>query len=309
MQRRFKMYLVTGAPRCGTTAVGKILAMASNSALIYEPFNATSGLQSVEREFEVPGIDGFDEDELRVFIKNTKNKNLNFKRGFRNTDTPLLRLFKYFVGARGRWSYLKYKFKKQNNNVIWKDPLAVFFSQALVENHKIPVICTLRSPLGMSASFKRLGWFYKDIKSIYSRVVKVNPNVQRVEQFLNDRRPSVNALVVWVLVYDTILKWHDSSHTQKFIIWNTEKAAQNPHSYRLLFNNIDLNYSLEIQRKIVKFHSGDSKKNSDSTHDFKRDTKYMLNYYRTILSDEEIEIISNYTCSLYNEIKSKSLNN
>lgn len=280
---------VTGAPRSGTTAVGSILSLSRRTDYVYEPFSFHGGLKDINGYFEFPNH-GIDELILNNRLDNLFELNGNFKNSIYPHDSSLKFWFKKIVGGRNRLSFLRCKYNPFLENVIWKDPLAVFCTPWL-SSRNIKTVITRRSIFSIAASFKRLNWSF-DVVSI-NRALKQSNRWSFSRSFLdgtsyNDH--AINGALLWALVYCNI-----DFRDKNIKLINVGELLDRPAEiYSQLFEWLGLEYTGTVERKIndiYKSSSGPSAPKGKHAHSKKRNLNDVETYGLSLLSDAQIEQI------------------
>ena len=78
--------IVSGMPRTATTIVGKLISNKAPYSVIYEPFNSSQGLKSIDMNYLIPGSNIIENDFNRI-LDNLLNLNGSFKLGKNKNDS------------------------------------------------------------------------------------------------------------------------------------------------------------------------------------------------------------------------------
>ena len=301
----YKLILVTGCPRSGTTAIGKVLSFGKSTSLLYEPFNRFIGLKGINTSFMIPGIEPLTETQTDSYYNHLKKLNLSYKKSsYKPHGSYYKRKLKKIIGERGIISYYQCKLNPWLETIIWKDPIAVFFSGYLLNKSDIQIVVTTRSPLAVAGSFKRLNWSYS-LEEIFNRVIKINPQIKYLSKYIGTENSAKNSAILWTMIYSTILYWIEDTHRSIYLV-NPESILQNPLlNYNKLYSQLSLNWNKKIGNKINKFHSNNQKgyPSKNKTHDFRRYPDTFNTYYKKILTDDEYHFINSLTSELWASLK------
>jgi hypothetical protein len=301
-----RVILVTGCPRSGTTAVGSVMAAGPHARYLYEPFNFHSGVRQVSRYFEVPGSEDFSMETFDGIIKGIRNINLNLRSGLFPEDRGLKRLFKKVVGGRSRVSYAMCRVDRSLNTVIWKDPIAVFASLAAAQRHQIPVLVTLRNPIAVAASFRRMRWAF-DLENINRRLQKLGLDQSFLIDSFRDQldKSIVNGAILWRLIYSTVLQW--SKDCELIRVVDIADIIKHPdRMYKKIYENYSLPWSNKVERAINRKYAMKSGRWTRSSEDLPRrahiagrDLSELNSYGEKLLNSEEIGLIEEITGELW----------
>jgi hypothetical protein len=293
-----RVILVTGCSRSGTTAIGSNLALGLHTRYIYEPFNSQTGLECIQNHFPVPGSVEFPVELFDECVERIRTLNMNLKSGVLARDTDWRRLFKTYIGSRSRLSYLMCRFDLTLKTIIWKDPLAAFAAEAVALRHKMPIVVTVRPPIAVAASFKRMKWTPR-VAELNSRLTEIGLDFagEYIERYKQDiGQSSVASVILWRMVYSMLLRVSAQSEAIYFV--NVQDFIDRPvERYRHLYNLLELPWSRKveaaIQHRHVRSQSGKTKMEQmpQRAHIAKRNLQEINEYGRKLLSAEEIALI------------------
>ena len=279
--------IVSGLPRTATTALGDILSSINGYNMIYEPFNASQGILSVEKNYLIPGANT-DNSNFDDIFDSIINLNAKFKLGIKKDDSVIKKTIKTLFGNESSLSLLKSKFFTNQKKLIVKDPFLVFASLHLSKNYKI-VMCE-RPILPLAGSFKRMGWEFPE----YDRLVKdfESMGIRDIEKIENNSisLPVLGAIQFCQLY--SIFK-HRIDGKENIYFFNQDNFSINPEdSIKKLFNWLDEKCTDKILKKVQRLNSGDTLiPKKDVQHDLSYKKSLSNKYYKSILTDEEISFI------------------
>ncbi len=309
-----RLILVTGCSRSGTTAIGSNLALAPHTRYIYEPFNSQTGLSCINTHFPVPGSTEFPIELFDECVERIKRLNLKLKRGVLARDTGWRRLFKTYIGSRTRLSYLSCRFDPFLQTIIWKDPLAAFAVDALARRHSIPVVVTVRPPIAVSASFKRMAWTPR-VAELNRRLNEVGLDfagayIRRYKDNLD--QPAIASAILWQMVYTALLHVHPHANVTYFV--DVRDFIDSPAArYRHLYNLLDLPWSDKIQAAIEHRHvdrgvdRAKVEQLPQRAHVAKRNLQQINEYGRKLLTPEEVQVIEDVTSGVWPDVQAACL--
>lgn len=306
-----RVILVTGIPRCGSTAVGQMLSLARHAGALHEPFNYHSGLQQINSYFEIPGTPSFAFQVFDQIMCGIKRLDLAFKLGVFPTDEGLRRIVKSIIGGRPLNSYRYLRFCPAVKTIIWKDPAACFTADYVSRHHDVDVLAILRNPWAVAASFKRMEWAF-DLDDISARLGQIgiqtcNTLPSNNEQIHNS---VISAAVLWSTIYSNLLKWAEMN--PKLHVVNLDEIVRNPVlAYANIFQLLNLEWTERVSGKIAtfyktRFHSIEPKKKK--AHDQHRDLRKVNDYWPQVLSKLESEFVSSLAAPQWERFKGQCVN-
>ena len=255
--------------------------------MIYEPFNASQGILSVEKNYLIPGANT-DNSNFDDIFDSIINLNAKFKLGIKKDDSVIKKTIKTLFGNESSLSLLKSKFSPNQKKLIVKDPFLVFASLHLSKNYKI-VMCE-RPILPLAGSFKRMGWEFPE----YDRLVKdfESMGIRDIEKIENNSisLPVLGAIQFCQLY--SIFK-HRIDGKENIYFFNQDNFSINPEdSIKKLFNWLDEKCTDRIITRVQKLNSGDAlMPKKGIQHDLSYKKSLSNKYYKSILTDEEISFI------------------
>jgi len=257
-----KMVVVTGAPRTGTTFVGKIIGYSHKANYIWEPFNCNYR-QGIQDYYPYVGL-GSNERKKELYTKLTDDL-LSFKnlkaviKPPRNRDGFLKVILKRIGINRTMLSYSMAKIKMilgQSDRLVAKDPVAVFLSRFLIENYNAKVVVCVRHPCAVALSRKRLGWGF-DLSAWK------NQDDLWVDYILNQIGPPPEngdqlALSAWhwkACYYHFIHLEND--YPENLIFVRHEDICYRPAGeFKRIYDFLDLHWVTKIENKVMYYTTG-----------------------------------------------------
>ena len=279
--------IVSGLPRTATTVLGDILSSIDGYNIIYEPFNASQGVSCVKKNYLIPGIN-IEKSNFDNILDSILNLNAKFKLGIKEDDSVIKKTIKTLFGNESSLSFLKSKFSPNRNKLIIKDPFLVFASLYLSDNYKI-VMCE-RPILPLAGSFKRMGWEFPE----YDRLIKdfQSIGIKNIEKIENSSiSSSVLGAIQFCQLY-SIFK-HRIDGKENIYFFNQDSFSIKPEdSIKKLFNWLDEKCTDKILKKVERLNSGNtSMPKKDVQHDLSYKKSLSNKYYKSILTEEEINFI------------------
>jgi hypothetical protein len=290
------------------------LSLAQHTRYIYEPFNSQTGLTCINTRFPVPGSAEFPLSILDDCVERIRALNLDLKRGVLTRDVGWRRAFKTYIGSRTRLSYLLCRFDWFLKTIIWKDPLAAFAAEALAIRHNMPVIVTVRPPVAVAASFKRMAWTPL-VDDLNRRLNEIGLDFAgtHIRRYKDDlRQPSVASAILWRMVYSMLLHAKRRSGSMHFV--NVQDFIARPvERYRHLYGLLDLPWSDKVEAAIARRHvdkdAGKTKMEQlpQRAHVANRNLQEINEYGRKLLAPEEVMAIEEVTDEVWPEVQAACL--
>jgi len=306
-----RILLVTGTPRSGTTAVGKMLSLGRGVCSLHEPFNYHAGLWEIERYFEIPGTGSFSQGKLDLCIQRIRSLDLGFKPGLFPEDQGLKKMLKKIVGSRARNSYRKCRVLPALSTIIWKDPFACFTADYISKAHGVDILVSVRNPWAVAASFKRMQWHF-DLKDIAQRLRSVGLDFGfELHQLQNRRLNSavISGIFLWQAVYSTVFDWSRSN--ERIIFVNVENIVTEPvETYSRLYDLLDLPWGDRVAARIGRSYrmgGGRDIPKGKRAHDRYRNIRAINVYWKHILDERERKAVGCATAKLWDDLKEGSL--
>ena len=153
----------TGAPRSGTTVLGRCLAALSPVVYTWEPFNSVyrSGLPDYYPALDNNSLLPKRRFYHRVVSDALKGRMIRARVEVKERDGIGVRVGKFIGLNRAQVDYWRSWLDKRRHPqrpMLIKDPIGVFLSGFLVEEFDVPVVATIRHPCAVALSRRELGW-------------------------------------------------------------------------------------------------------------------------------------------------------
>ena len=284
--------IVSGMPRTATTIVGKVISNKAPYNVIYEPFNSSQGLNSIDINYLIPGSNIMENDFDRI-LHNLSNLNGDFKLGINENESLFKTLIKYTVGNESSISFKRAKYFNSKRGLIIKDPFLLFASEYLSNNYKI-IICE-RPLLPLVGSFKRMSWTFHEYSRLLKDLKKIGLDIKNPKQFHNSNiSPFIVGAVQFFYLYTLFKK--RIVHKDNIYFFNQHHLSTNPkNSISSLFDWLNIEYSKKDLNKIAMSISGSSTKNKSPKkgvqHDKLYDKQYSNEYFKLVLTEDEIKYV------------------
>jgi hypothetical protein len=286
--------LVTGAHRSGTTWVGRMLAADRNTAYISEPLNILHrrGVHSADIQHWYQYITYENEEKyLPAF-----HELFNFRYHL-FAELGSLRSRKDFLRM-GRDLAIFINGKLRGQNVLLKDPFAVFSAPWFTQKLNCKVVITIRHPGGFASSLKRLNWPFN------FRDLLDQPMLMR--DYLESDRADMEKMKADDIVGQSALLWrmvYRSVHSilsifPGFVIVRHEDLSLDPVAgYKSLYESLGLTFDEKVRDAILNSSSSENptELSKKKVHSVKLDSRANMDNWKKRLTSEEITRIRKMT--------------
>lgn len=285
-----KPIIISGIPRSGTTALGRILSSIEGFSMIYEPFNLNQGIKDIQFNYPYPGKN-ISVKQFQSIFNNLIQFRSSFKKGYLKNDSTAKRIFKTFFGNESSLSYFKAKKTLSTNQLLIKDPFLLFSSKELCLNHKV-IIC-YRPLMPLAASFKRMKWDFKEFEDLINFFPRNSIKSLRFKACDKISSNVVGAIQFYELFYNYI---NSINPNKNLYFFSQQEFSTDPIEE---ITNVFKWLELEVSDKIIQLSQSLNKGKSSQIHfpdqsiqhDPKYNKKYSNEYYKLVLTKEEIELI------------------
>ena len=288
-----KPIIISGIPRSGTTPLGRVLSSIKGFSMIYEPFNVNQGIVDVQFNYPYPGKN-ISVEEFQSIFNNLVQFKSSFKKGYLKHDSLAKRIFKTFFGNESSLSYFKAKKSSSTNQLLIKDPFLLFSSEELCLDHKV-IICY--SPLPpLAASFKRMKWDFKEYEDLINFFPTNSIKSYRLQVSNKISSNVIGAIQFYELFYYYI---NNINLNKNLYFFSQENFSTNPiEEITNLLKWLELEVSDEIILLSQSLNKGKISQikipEKSIQHDSNYNKKYSNEYYKSVLTKEEIELIDTF---------------
>jgi hypothetical protein len=279
--------LVTGAPRSGTTWVGRMLALAPGVGYIHEPFNPTTD----------PGISGrpFTRFFQYVTAANEASYAPHLERSLRfsydlRRQLPTVRSAR--AAGRTATDFATFtRLRLAKARPLVKDPIAVFSAAWLADRFGMDVVVTIRHPAAFVASFTGLGYrhdfntFLLEPQLVADYLQPFEDDIRRFAAEPGD--PVDEAVLLWRLVYSTVDRYRSERPVWHFV--RHEDLSRDPVAgFRALYEALGLEYTDEARSGIHEHSSAKNPDRLEEKHAVRLDSRASLSGWRRALDEGQI---------------------
>ena len=282
--------LVTGAPRSGTTWVGRMLTLAPGVGYIHEPFNPTTDAgisgRPVVRFFE------YVTPETEARYAPHLERSLRFSYDLRR-QLPNVRSVRA-VGRTATDLVAFTRLRLSKARPLVKDPIAVFSAGWLADRFGMDVVVTVRHPAAFVSSFTGLGYrhdfnsFLAEPQLLVDYLGPFESEIRRYAEAPGD--PIDEAVLLWRLVYATVERYRTERPRWSFV--RHEDLSLDPlGGYAALYTQLGLEYTDEVQDAIRAHTSAENPDRLEEKHAVRLDSRASLSGWRRSLGEEQVRRI------------------
>ena len=288
-----KPIIISGIPRSGTTPLGKVLSSIKGFSMIYEPFNVNQGINDINFNYPYPGKNISVKEFQSIFNDLIQFKS-SFKKGYLKHDNFAKKIIKTIFGNESSLSYLKAKKRSTNGQLLIKDPFLLFSSEELCLNHKV-IIC--HRPLKpLAASFKRMKWNFKEFEDLVNFFPTNSIKSYKLQVCDKISSYVIGAIQFYELFYYYI---NNISTNENLYFFSQQKFSKNPEKeVANLLRWLELKVSDDIIKLSKSLNEGKESQIhfpvKNIQHDSNYNKKYSNEYYNSVLTKDEIELIDSF---------------
>ncbi len=256
-----KPILVTGAPRSGTTWVGRMISQSAAVTYIHEPFNA-----NLDRFSRRPESHSLNLDCMYFYI--SKENEYSFHQ-------PVQRLLN----------------DPTNNRVLIKDPIGIFSAEWLASRFDMDVIVMIRHPAAFVGSLKLQNWKHKFTHFLRQPLLidaHFKPFLPEIERAVGWNADIIErACLLWKLIYHVIGKYCVNKPHWHFI--RHEDLSMAPvRGFKAIFAALGLEYPADIQKAIAD-HSAPLNAGKTPLTPLHRNSRELIHSWKKRLTAVEIQ--------------------
>ncbi|MFQ5889927.1 MAG: sulfotransferase [Gemmatimonadota bacterium] len=298
---------VTGAPRSGTTFVGRLLSAPLSVDYIHEPFNPDCGIPGIDRRFLYLRRGSEEAERLRATIAAIFRYDFRLRTGYYPNDPRLRRLVKRLVGSRGPFHLRLAKLNPFHRAAVIKDPIGCLLAAYLADEYRIKPVILVRHPVAFVASVLRLGWRLS-LEPIRDQPHLVEDHFADDGAFLEARRenPVEQAAALWRALNKVLLAQAEA-HPGWELLRHEDVSREPVKQLRRLYERHGLSWSMRVEKRIrarTGSHNPVEAKGG-RVQDFRRDSTGLFERRLRMLEREKrrrvFEITGDVALGLYPE--------
>ncbi|MCA9263248.1 MAG: sulfotransferase [Planctomycetales bacterium] len=271
---------VTGAPRSGTTFVGKVLSTPLSVDYIHEPFNPDCGMPGVTQRFLYTRMGCENEPEVRSWVEQLKSYRFRLKTAMYPRDNFRKRLIKRVIGSRGPFYLRLAKLNPFHKAAVVKDPIGCLLTDYLLSEHGFRGLALIRHPIGFIASTRRLGWKFDEMLEVLGR-----DEALRRDYFSNGtplvRAPAddelAKAAAVWRILNHVLMSQAAGNPSLK-LLRHEDVSASPAEEFRSIFDHLAIPWTDRVARQIATMTADGNRVEAAAgkVQDFYRDSRQIF---------------------------------
>ncbi|HEV3474381.1 MAG TPA: sulfotransferase [Actinomycetota bacterium] len=250
--------LVTGAPRSGTTFVGRILSSPLTVDYIHEPFNPDCGIDTLRQLLAYTRRGLANEREIAAAVRALLDYRARLRTAFYRRDTTIRRLAKAVAGSRGPFHYRLARFNPWHRVALVKDPVGCLLTEYLVDEFGFTAVILVRHPLAVAQSFARLGWdANRHLAALRTQPDFIADHLTAEDAQLIRRDHDngwVATAVLWRVLYRALAR--QAAATGTAIVRHEDLSERPVQEFRALCDRLALPWSDRVERRVLASTSG-----------------------------------------------------
>lgn len=289
--------LLTGIHRSGSTFAGRMLSLPCACGYIDEPFNFQYGIEGVDEWFPYAREDGED-DPLDLFDDVVAGRAIYRRPEMALRERSLThRIGRVLLKSRLHIAYQLFRANPLLSRTVVKDPFLCFLSERLHRERGLPVVILVRHPAAFAASVRRCG-FHFDVRNLMQNQALMDDFFGSVLGRVDPQSLSEleHAAWVWRCVYSVLFTFLERNPAM--IPVRHEDLSTDPVTeFSALYKKLDLPFSMRIQKKIARITDAENPSIApdNKVHHLQRDSRGLVDRWKTALSAEEIQTVRSIT--------------
>ena len=289
--------LVTGAPRSGTTWVGKMLALSDQVHYLSEPFNPDHPLDACLSQFNASRYMTYVTEDMAGYretyyfpIQKLIARQCGRLQGLSGCRSPKDLLQAY----RKKKEFLAHG--RQGRPALLKDPIASMSAGWLARTFGARVVVMIRHPAGVVASMKRLSWSFEPRNWALSQPLLLRDYLAPFETELvqvseTDADIIDRLALLWKVVYYVVTKYQQQYPNWLYV--RHEDVANDPIGhFEAMYRRFGLDFSEPVRRKIDDFSNArNPSHNQGRDKAIKLNSKKVVGNWKQFLSGDDIHRI------------------
>jgi sulfotransferase family protein len=297
---------VTGAPRSGTSFVGRILSWPLSVDLIFEPAEPVVGMPGFDRPYVYLRPQGNGEQPYEQLLERIFTYDFTYRKLAPAADDGwLTRLRKRTIGSRGVPYLWLAKLNPFHRCAVIKDPDGCLLTEYLhARYHTKPVIC-IRHPTAFVASYvqMRMPW---DLPALAGQRTLIEDyfggDASLFEVDPEDR--VAGAATLWFALNYVLLE-QCARHPDWIVVVHEELCEDPLATFRSLYQRLELPWSRRVENVIRRRTSRNNRTDARSRQDHYRDSAALFEWRRNMLSRDDrrrvFEITRDAALRIYSE--------
>jgi hypothetical protein len=290
--------LVTGAPRSGTTFLGRMLSLPRSVSYVDEPFNVQTGIKGVYRQFLYVGKKSTQASDYTKLVRELLAGQSTFKQSNIATSQSLpKRLMRRSFVSRKHLLYRLAAHSPFHQRYLVKDPMACFASEYLHRNLGMKTVVIIRHPASTVASYKRLGWRFA-LNDLTTQAELMQRHLEPVLGTVNVQNltPVQEWSYLWLSIY-TALDTYLAKNAKMLLVRHEDLSLTPLYYFEKLYEQLGLSFTGHIQHQIV-MHTREGnpvEPPQNAAHVLRRNSALNIHRWKQILTPEEIAEVRQIT--------------
>ncbi len=247
--------LVTGAPRSGTTWVGKMLALSPSLGYIHEPFNNDHNVGRLPQHFPENFfyLHSGNETPYRLWLDDV----LDYKYYLSRALIKNQGLREKGAHVREWMHFISFRWKRKRPLI--KDPLAFFSTPWLSQKFNVRPIVVIRHPAAVISSFKRLNWNITFEHFLNQQQLLTDWLGDHEEEIVQATKQSLSTIqagiLLWKLIYSTVIQYQNR-FPEWFYVRHEDLSRDPEQAFHDLFQYISVPYTDAVIKKLRVYIQG-----------------------------------------------------
>ena len=284
--------LVTGMPRSGTTWVGRMLTKSGEVGYINEPLNRTAspGTFRIPVAHWYPYITAENEADLLPLLEEALRFKYHLAHELKQcrNRTDLHHTLKTWAGF----------VRSRKRRPLVKEPHAVFSVEWFTRRLDSDVVVTVRQPLAVVSSWKRLDWNF-DFSHLLEQPALMRDSLAPFEPEMVDALPPSADLIhrvalLWRIIYSVVAE----QRFPRVHVVRQEDLSRDPvREFAKLYDALGLRFTSAAAEAVAASSSSENPKETrvDKPHETRLDSKANLESWKQRLTGDEISRIERLT--------------
>lgn len=295
--------LVTGAPRSGTTWVGRMLAEAAGLYYLYEPFNPTAGVGRpicdcrFERYFTY--IHTENEADYLEGVRDMLAGRFRLHRALREVHS-LSALRRAFSDA-CRFA----RYRRRGWVPLIKDPIALASAPWLAARFPIQVVVLIRHPAAFVSSMRRLGWPFDPTRWALGQPALMRDYLDPLRPELEDLAVRLKhtdlieqAAVLWKTLHHLIAAYRQQ-HPEWIFVRHEDLSLDPVSGFRSLYAKLGLDFTERVQQVVQRYSgAGNPASARGAERTIRLDSRANVQSWKRKLTPQEVERIRELTAPI-----------
>lgn len=290
--------LVTGAPRSGTTWVGRMLTLSGELGELYEPFNPAA---HQARWFDPPEfywyVDERNAGTCREALRAMSR--LEFRLGRVAAAGPSRDAVRTALRT---WRTAR-DHRRHHRTAMVKDPLALFSTRWLAADLGFRPVVLVRHPAAFVSSLLRVGWqvqFGSWLRQPLLMDSLLAPWADQIERAdAADRDLVRDGALLWTVCSGVVRRWRDE-YPEWLVVRHEDLAADPLRGFAALYEALALTWSDDVAAAVAASTSAQNpaEVSSDAQHELARDSRGIATLWRSRLSDADVRVVRDITAEV-----------